>query len=111
MLCAARKSHLPRPNRTKASSSACKNRERSVLAKGAGPPIPPSDFGPRPLRKSAMIARVAMAPPMLAAVNGLLVGEGTQSARSRLPVCRTLAHRGPLDLCVACATPRHCRRE
>ncbi len=53
-------------NRTNASSSACRNRDRSAFANGAGPPITSP-----PARRSAMIARVAMAPPMLAAVNGL----------------------------------------
>ena len=46
--------------RTNASSNACRNRDRSALANGAGPPVTPA-----PLRKSAMIARVAIAPPML----------------------------------------------
>ncbi len=57
----------PRPNRTSASSSACRNRERSAFVNGAGPPVMPS----APTRKSAMIARVAMALPIEAVVNGL----------------------------------------
>lgn len=57
----------PYPNRNNASSSACKNRDRSALAEGAGPPVMPSI----PARRSAMIARVAMALPMEAVVNGL----------------------------------------
>ena len=60
---------------TSASSSACRNRERSALANGAGPPT----MSP-PARKSAMIARVAMALPMLAAVNGLPLWPMTRRA-------------------------------
>jgi hypothetical protein len=59
----------PNPILTNASSSACKNRDRSALAKGAGPPPTPSI----PARRSAMMARVAMAPPMDALVNAVTV--------------------------------------
>jgi hypothetical protein len=58
--------HLTHPNLTKASSSACKNRERPAFAKGAGPPVMPSI----PARRSAMMARVAMALPIEAVVKG-----------------------------------------
>ena len=54
------KKRYPRFNRTSALSSACKNCERSALVKGGGPPIP----SPIPARKSAMIARVAIAGPI-----------------------------------------------
>ena len=54
-----------------------------------------------PARRSAMIARVATAPPMLAVVNGLPVGESTpapafrqRSARRMSPVTTMLC--GPL---------------
>lgn len=57
----------PHPILTNASSSACKNLDRSAFANGAGPPVMPS----MPARRSAIMARVAMAPPMEALVNGL----------------------------------------
>ena len=77
-----------------ALSSACRKRDRSALANGSGPP----SCSP-PARRSAMIARVAMAPPIELAVNGLPVGA---DAPSRLPSgsgrragCRRLSPRPP----------------
>lgn len=55
----------PRPIPTSTRSNACKNRDRSALRNGGGPPPTPSI----PARRSSMMARVAMALPMLAASN------------------------------------------
>src|SRR3954466_12369796 len=57
---------------TSAWSSAERKRDRSVLANGAGPPI-----ASPPARRSAMIARVAIAAPIELVVKGLPVGEIT----------------------------------
>ena len=69
------------------------------MANGAGPPISPS----APARKSAMIARVAIAPPIEALVNGLPVGASTvapaftQRSASRMSaVTTTLRGSAPL---------------
>jgi hypothetical protein len=56
------------------------------LANGAGPPVTPA-----PLRKSAMIARVAIAPPMLALVNGFPLCRSPSrpsSGSGRQAICR-----------------------
>src|SRR6187551_1206828 len=80
----------PRFSRTSASSSADKKRERSALAKGGGPPI-----ASPPARRSAMIARVAIAAPIELVVNGLPLGEITvapalrQRSASRMSVVTT----------------------
>ena len=71
-----------------ASCSACRKRERSALENGAGPPKCPPAPGPSPLvpteaRRSAIIPRVATAPPMLASVKGFPVGASTLAPASR----------------------------
>src|SRR5690554_413725 len=64
----------PRFSRTKTSSKADRNFDRSFLPNGGGPPI----FSlPMPARKSAIIARVATAVPIESAVNGLPLGAST----------------------------------
>lgn len=67
----------PRANRTSTSSSVERKRERSALLKGGGPPPAPLNSVSPPARRSALIARVAIAPPIELRVKARPFGAST----------------------------------